>query len=150
MSAFRLGDDAWQNIVDALCHPGPYGNTIEGELKRDYGDILKDWHAANDRAVSYRYSETLEGRCPKLKPSEPIQQAMDGEKFRTQIRPEKSAPLVQYMKTIQCLRYQCSEDVRAEQKEAHEKAMAEMNEALRILGERLVHALPEYEKASWG
>jgi len=150
MSAFRISDETWQNIVDALCLPNSYGDTIEGTLKRDYGDILKDWYAANDRAVASRYHEPREGRQLRMKPSKLVQEARDVSQFGSRVvTQEKAKPLVQYIKSIQCLKYQCSEDVPASELEAHEKAMAEMDQALRILGERLASALPEYEKAAW-
>ncbi len=150
MSAFMIDDEAWQNIVDALCSPSPYGETVEGRLERDYGDIIKDWYDANDRAVAGRYRHALEGRTIRVKPSKEVKEAREADKYRKVIGTESHVPLVQYIKSIQCLRYQCSEDVSERDKEAHGKAMAEMNEAIRILGERVVQALPEYETASWG
>ncbi len=150
MSAFRISDDTWQNIVDALNAPASYGDTLaNSHLKRPYQKIVEDWHAANDRAVANRYREALEGGCPTLKPSNPVQEALDAAAYRKETKAEPSAPLVQYIKSIQCLKYQCSEDVRPQDQEAHDKAMAEMDTAIRILGERLAYTLPEYEKAAW-
>jgi len=159
MSAFLLNTAAWSMIADALADPGRYKNTaLDGALKgRPLADVLAEWRDANERAIASRYGRaTLAewkadvGWDVPVALSKVVAQRWEAREFTTQCRDESPAVLAQHIKVVQCLRYQCSEDIPRKHKKAHDRAMADMNSVLRDLGERLAESLPEYKDAKWG
>lgn len=169
MSAYRLSDECWQKIVDMLHDPCPFGQTVFGVLHHrllaraqakdpqanftlDWETLVRAWHLANDRAVANRYRGRDAGGSPlpSLAPSKAVQARVEQAGFRTQIRPEDPDRLVGYIKLMQCLMYQCAEDVPACDQAEHTEAMESMLLAIAALGSRLATSLPVYEKMPWG
>lgn len=149
MSAFMLSEDAFQRIANAL--PWDYGR-VQGSrlcyaLRRELIGmpeldasmvIIRDWYKANRLAVAGRYGDKAIAKIPETLP----------EGFRVTFRVGPKG--VALFKLIQCLRYQCCEDVAKEHEEWHQRIVDEMETALDLIGHDLISQMPEYEAAPWG
>jgi hypothetical protein len=150
MSAYVLDPVSWTNLADILNFPGPAGMTPAEYLKIDWKETILDWYWANDLAVSSRYRIQAGGFPPVPAMSAQGLDRLATAEFIRVIRTEKPEPLIQAIKTVQCLRYQCSEDVPESKRELHESRIKGMNDVIRLLGERLAECLPSYDEAEWG
>lgn len=150
MSAFMLSQSRFQTLADALGDQleRSYSYTLAGHLRPDDKreartiavDIARDWHKANVRAIDGRYGKS---GADMGVDSIVIRK---GRGYCIGVKLSKVA----LVKLLQCLRYQCSEDVAPEYAQEHEKAMAEIDSAIRILCESIVRNLPEYDGADCG
>ncbi len=106
---------------------------LSGSLDDHVSTIVRDWYAANRRAVEGRYGE----RCPRA-----------GLTFR----PNTVSPLapVAMVKALHCLRYQCAEDVAHADREQHAITLAEIRDAATLMACAIVEASTEYAAAPWG
>ncbi len=145
-----LSADAFQRIANALPWIGRrHGSPLCYELRpamKGWNEltlseaIVRDWYVANRLAVQGRY----EGRhgTDEIEPQLP-------DTFRCQLTTGKMSPVALY-KMLQCLRYQCSEDVAPGAKEQHEEWLDEIDRAIDSIGSSIIAAMPEYEAAEWG
>lgn len=150
MSAHMVGQETWDTIIEAVTMPDPYGTSVEVRLEVDYKIMIQNWFVANSVAVGARYGDHPVTPKLAIKPSPKATRAAQDRAISSTITQERTETLVQYMKSIMCLRYQCCETVPAQYREAHKATLDEMDKVLGILGERLAHSLPSFETATWG
>jgi len=98
-------------------------------------EAIKEWQAANVRAVTFRYP-----RDPK--PADPA--------VTVKYYAETKVPLAVLYKHLRCLRYQCSEEVPAAETLEHERVLAHINTIAERVACMCVEELPEYDQAPWG
>ncbi len=149
MSAFMLSVAAFQRIADAL--PWDYSEYRNHRLchvirphTRDEiaasDAIIRDWYKANRLALLGRYGERgADGIAPALP---------DG--FGVKVT---SAPLLRgaaLFKALQCLHYQCSEEVAPEHAAWHRGIMDEIEAAMATVCHAVIAGMPEYKDAAWG
>lgn len=103
--------------------------TDETYAGRDIGRAL---FALNARACAGRYCKQVD--CPDA-------ETFDFDDFR----PLRGADLIACYKSLECLRYQCAEDATIES-----PLFVAMTEALPVLAQMIVHAMPAYDAAEWG
>lgn len=178
MSAFILSDEAWARVATALIsrseqyHGGPTlaeqitealtpaadthcrAMRAEMELKHP-GDIdecrkalalLRLFLAANREAVAYRYGKGTDAVQPETLTAEACR--IVGQLRGVSLHQAKHC--VEAYKTLQCLHYQCSEDVRPGWREIHAGALAALEHGMQLLAASHINASPFYEAAPWG
>lgn len=152
MSAFVLTDAAFQAIANTLMRPLPNhertrqgGGSFADTLLNSWSPLddtpeyiartVMAWANANRLAVSARYSSPEE--------------SSEGLSLRPSWFGKTLTPVAMY-KMLQCLRYQCSEDVPADKREAHERTLAEIDAAIHTMARAIVEATDAYNAAPWG
>lgn len=152
MSAFILADATFQAIANTLMRPLPNhertragGGSFADTLRNSWSPLddtpeyiartMLAWANANRLAVSSRYSSPEE--------------SAEGLSLRPSHFGKVLAPVAMY-KALQCLRYQCSEDVPADKEAEHARALAEMDNAINTMARAIVEATEAYNAAPWG
>jgi len=99
--------------------------------------MIEDWIEANHNALSARYPRDVV--------------ALDKTIYTIKHRAfAKTVSLPVLYKLIECLYYQCSEDVPADQEYKHERVRTEMKVAMAQVAHAMIEAMPEYKNANWG
>lgn len=177
MSAFFLSDDAWmhaariltsgsdtfrgsatfaEGLVAAvqLAAPAIVNPMTDREVKRMPSAIREQvagvvavrlcWEA-NRQAVGFRYGNGPDA-VSTANPA-PAILAAAADWHSAMDTAERIVPAV---KVLQCLDYQCAEDVPAEWRAAHDAIRAELGDVIKTLSLRLVRLSPLYDAAKWG
>ena len=126
MSAFMCGPETFSRIHTILT-TDDFWKVVRPDAESAM-EILEDWYEANRKAIGARYGDKdISKKIYKVG------------------RPSTS--LVQGYKSIRCLKYQCSEEVKGSK---HKRILAEMKKAALELAETIVDTLPEFNDADWG
>ena len=135
MSSFIVRQSCMNNIINGL-----YWNH---EFKRLYGYVLREKGYCDDddfqRLGDELYSLNSLGTGTRYNDSKLINAVI---KFEWKVLPSDSK--WQVLKSMRCLRYQCSED-----KAVDSELYKLLDELIALWTEYLIDEIPEYEKAKW-
>ena len=128
MSAFIVGNESLSKLAAGLefyDQYNRYGKKLDEATARK---IVNGWAAMNREAIKQRYGDT-EGpaKLPKVLPAPPSR--------------------MQFLKSLQCLGYQCSEGDVGEKCFVEERKM--LDEYIANVTSAIVSDLPEYNNAKW-
>lgn len=156
MSAFVVSDDCMKRVVLAICARNRYGQIVprfDGIHTQDENaatEIGRRLFTLNIEAVFQRYPDTQDK--PENMPG-PVDSSGKSTALKDAARfvgPRRlttyaTETLVDSVKAMRCLGYQCAEGDIPET-----KLYRELREAIGAVACEIVDRMPAYEKASWG
>jgi hypothetical protein len=141
MSSFMCSKETFQRIAITLAHI-PESRYFLEELrpglqtnKEIIESLVIDWYTANRMTVVSRYGDKIAVKPTFLK---------------SLYSNLTNVPMVQGMKSAQCLAYQISGDVPAEHQAVHDKAEHELKLVVGYIAKKIVEESKEYNDAHWG
>lgn len=126
MSAFMCGRNTFARIHNILT-TDDFWKVVRPDAESAM-EIIEDWYEANRKSIGARYGDK------------------DIPKKLCELG-HMTTSLVQGYKSIRCLKYQCSEEVKGSK---HKRMLEEMKKAAMELAEEIVDKLPEFNDAEWG